>query len=94
MEGALMEEVRADNMDTRVLALVLVLAVLLDMSPEARDGINLFVPSNGGGVNVRIEVMNSSNFGTGTVVGRVKFWYGDSHGQGRDVHITEIKMEP
>jgi len=44
MEGALMEEVRADNMDTRVLALVLVLAVLLDMSPEARDGINLFVP--------------------------------------------------
>ena len=42
----------------------------------------------------RIEVMSSSNFGTGTVVGRVKFWYGDSHGQGRDVHITEIKMEP
>ena len=27
MEGALMEEVRADNMDTRVLALVLVLAL-------------------------------------------------------------------
>ena len=61
-------------MDARVLALVL--AVSSDMSPEARDAINLFVPGNGGGVKVlrRIEVMSLSNFGMGTVMGREEMY--------------------